>query len=50
MKGRRAFRAVYNDEGIDRGNVDRNGVRIEGVELCNELGPVSVPPHELLEV
>ena len=37
MNGRRVFKALYNDEGIDRGNVERNGLRIEGVELWSDL-------------
>lgn len=48
MNGRRAFKAVYNDEGIERGNADRKGARIEGVELCSDLGHVKTPQHGLL--
>jgi hypothetical protein len=40
MNGRRAFNAVYREEGIERGNVDRKGARIDGVELCSDLGMV----------
>lgn len=37
MKGRRAFRAVYRDVGIDNGRVWRNGMSTEGVDSCREL-------------
>lgn len=37
INGRSAFRAVYNEEGIDSGRVDKNGTRTEGVEVCNDL-------------
>lgn len=48
MNGRRAFKAVNNVEGIDRGNVDRKGAKIEGVELCNDLGIVRTYPYTML--
>ncbi len=37
MNGRSAFRAVYNEDGIDSGRVDKNGTRTEGVEICRDL-------------
>ena len=39
---------MYNDEGIERGSVDRKGARIEGVELCSDLGHVKTHPNGLL--
>lgn len=37
MKGRRAFRAVYNVEGIESGSVPRKGSSTEGVDGCSDL-------------
>ncbi len=37
MKGLRALRAVYSEDGIERGSVAKNGARIEGVDSWREL-------------
>ena len=38
VNGRRTLRAVYSDDGIFRGRVERNGTRTEGVDACSDLG------------
>jgi hypothetical protein len=50
MNGRRAFSAVYNEGGMERGNVDKKGAKIEGVELCSDLGYVKTYPKVKLIV
>ena len=37
INGWRALRAVYNEGGIERGSVPRNGTRTEGVDGCSDL-------------
>ena len=37
MNGRSVFIAVYNADGMERGNVERNGTSTEGAEVWSEL-------------
>jgi hypothetical protein len=37
MKGWIAFRAVYNEDGMERGSVLKKGIRIEGEDSCRDL-------------
>lgn len=37
VNGRSTFKAVYKEEGIVSGRVDRNGIRTEGADSCREL-------------